>query len=220
MQNYKHLLINCFLFTHDDSRGILISYSSYKGASQKLIEVWVSYLKSFYNIQDNLKGFLIFIAGPYNLASQIFIYDIAISNNYHYHFFYLHILLSPNAAFIVELIIVVNIEQSRLSQLRQTTILKWFTELVRFDPFTKMSIKFVFSVILILIPPSLSQLECFKCEERRDTNGTLISGNCMSDLTNAEIKVVNCLYKCSILHASDRKWHELKIRKWCHFKYI
>lgn len=156
----------------------------------------------------------------HNLASQIFVYDIAISNNYHYHFFYLHILLSPTAAFIVELIIVVNIEQSRLSQLQQKTILKWFTELVRFDPFIKMSILFVFSVILILIPPSLSQLECFKCEERRDTNGTLISGNCMSDLTNAEIKIVNCLYKCSILHASDRKWHELKIRKWCHFKYI
>lgn len=80
--------------------------------------------------------------------------------------------------------------------------------LVSFDPFIKMSIKFVFPVLLILIPPSLSlvPLECFKCEERRDTNGTLISGNCMSNRTNGEnIKVVNCLYKCSILHASDRK---------------
>lgn len=68
-----------------------------------------------------------------------------------------------------------------------------------------MSIKFVFPLILILIPPSLSLLECFKCEERRDRNGTLASGNCMSDLTNAEIKVVNCLYKCGIIHANDRK---------------
>ncbi|XP_063708971.1 uncharacterized protein LOC134837518 [Culicoides brevitarsis] len=68
------------------------------------------------------------------------------------------------------------------------------------DRVKKMSLTFVISVVLVLIPPRFA-LECLKCEERRDQNGTLISGNCVNDLTNAEI--VNCLNKCSIFHTND-----------------
>uniref|UniRef100_A0A336M2H8 CSON010802 protein n=1 Tax=Culicoides sonorensis TaxID=179676 RepID=A0A336M2H8_CULSO len=77
-----------------------------------------------------------------------------------------------------------------------------------------MSIKFAFPIILILIPPSLSYLECHKCEEQRDRNGTLINGNCLETSHNiTEMRVVNCLYKCSIFHASNNC---AKMEDYCH----